>query len=200
MSFREIGSAMARFSYTATMKSDHDPKNLNLAALAQTGGQVHAETRLARFDRLLEETQGLGGEAVVRYTATGSLRTDPAGVDEVWMHLELALDMPLTCQRCLGPVDEAIAFEREFRFVATEELAAIEDEESEEDVLVLSKNFDLQALVEDEILMSLPSTPKHEVCPVQIKLQVADPDFVEPDAEKVNPFAVLEQLKKGGAS
>lgn len=181
------------------MKSDHDPKNLNLTALAQSGAQLHAETRLARFERLLEETQGLGGETLVRYTATGSLKADAAGVEEVWMHLALALELPLTCQRCLGPVDMAIAFEREFRFVATEELAAIEDEESEEDVLVLSRNFDLQALVEDEILMSLPSTPKHEICPVSVKLQVADPDFVEPEGEKTNPFAVLGQLKKGGA-
>ena len=182
------------------MKFDQDPKNLNLTALAQSSGQLHAETRLARFERLMEETQGLGGETMVRYTATGSLRQDPAGVDEVWMHLEIALDIPLICQRCLGPVDIPIALEREFRFVATEELAAVEDEESEEDVLVLSRNFDLQALVEDEILMSLPSTPKHEVCPVPVKLQVADPDFVEPEAQRVNPFAVLGQLKKGEGS
>jgi uncharacterized protein len=51
-------------------------------------------------------------------------------------------------------------------------------------------------LIEDELLMTLPVVPKHDVCPVPIKLQVADADFVDEPTEKPNPFAVLEQLKK----
>ena len=104
--------------------------------------------------------------------------------------------LPLTCQRCLGPVEMPVSIERSFRFVATEELAAAQDEESEEDVLVLSRDFHLLDLIEDELLMSLPVVPKHEVCPVAVKLQVADADFVDEPVEKANPFALLEQLKK----
>jgi uncharacterized protein len=89
-----------------------------------------------------------------------------------------------------------VAFDRQFRFVANEELAAIEDEESEEDVLVLSKSFNLLELIEDELLMSMPPAPKHDVCPKVVKLQAADPNFVDDPVEKANPFAVLQQLKK----
>ena len=75
-------------------------------------------------------------------------------------------------------------------------MAAVEDEASEEDVLVTARDFNLLELVEDELLMALPVVPKHAVCPDPVKLQVADPDFVDTVQEKPNPFAVLEQLKR----
>ena len=178
------------------MKSDYDPRNVNVLAFAKAGDSLHADERLLRFERLMEETQGLGAEAPLRYQATGLLRADAAGSDEAWVHLQADVVLPLTCQRCLGPVEVAVDFDREFRFVATEELAAIEDEESEEDVLVLSRNFNLAELVEDELLMALPVAPKHDVCPKPVKLQVADADFADEPEEKPNPFAVLQQLKK----
>jgi uncharacterized protein len=86
--------------------------------------------------------------------------------------------------------------ERAFRFVASEEQAELEDEESEEDVLVLSRDFNLLELIEDELLMALPVVPKHEVCPAPVKLQAQDADFDEAAPEqKPNPFAILQQLK-----
>jgi uncharacterized protein len=99
----------------------------------------------------------------------------------------------------MGPVDVELDFAREFRFVASEELATVEDEESEDDVLVLSKACDLLELIEDELLMSMPTTPKHEACPQPVKLQAVDSNFVEEAAEKPNPFAMLQQLKDNGA-
>ena len=178
------------------MKSDYDPRNVNVLAFAKAGDSLHVEERLLKFERLLEETQGLSAEAPLRFQATGVQRPDCAGTDEVWVLLQADVVLPLTCQRCLGPVEVAVAFDRKFRFVATEELAAIEDEESEEDVLVISRNFNLADLVEDELLMTLPVAPKHEVCPTPVKLQVADVDFVDKPDEKPSPFAVLQQLKK----
>jgi uncharacterized protein len=55
----------------------------------------------------------------------------------------------------------------------------------------------LLVLIEDELLMEMPTSPKHEVCPQPAKFSVADPDFVEEIVVKPNPFAVLGQLKKG---
>ncbi len=186
-----------RFSYTARMKHEYAARHLPIAAFAQAGADLVGEERLAHFVRLLDETCGLGAETLVSYAVHGSMRVDAAGVDEPWLHLEAEAVLPLTCQRCLGPVDVPVSFARDFRFVATEALAEVEDEESEEDVLVLSKSFDLLELVEDELLMAMPAVPKHDTCPQAIKLQAVDPDFVDAPAEKPNPFAVLEQLKKG---
>jgi len=44
------------------------------------------------------------------------------------------------------------------------------------------------------VLMDLPLVPRHDICPVAVKLAVADADF-EVAAEKPNPFAQLAQLK-----
>lgn len=178
------------------MKNDFAPKRLNVEAFAKAADSVTGEKSLAHFTRLMEEAQGMGGESPVAYSVRGEVRREGEAGEELWLHLAAQVALPLTCQRCLGPVDIPLAFDRSFRFVATEELAAIEDEESEEDVLVLSRDFDVLELIEDELLMALPAVPKHDVCPVPVKLQVADPDFVEEPAEKPNPFAVLEQLKK----
>lgn len=178
------------------MKQIYDAQHLNIEAFAKASGTLSGTEALARFERLLDEAQGAGAQNLVSFTATGVMRPDGAVGEQVWLALTAEVALPQTCQRCLGPVDVPVSFEREFRFVASEAVAAVEDEESEEDVLVVSRDFDLLELVEDELLMALPVVPKHEVCPGNVKLQVADSDFVEESQEKPNPFAVLEQLKK----
>ncbi len=178
------------------MKHDYDAQHLNIEVFAKSSGSIAASESLARFDRLLEEAQGGGAQNPVRFTATGMTRPNGATSEQIWLVLSAEVALPQTCQRCLGPVDVPVHFEREFRFVASEEVAEVEDEESEEDVLVFSRDFNLLELVEDELLMALPVVPKHDVCPGAVKLQAADPDFVEDEQEKPNPFAVLEQLKK----
>ena len=161
------------------MKSEYAPEHLNVAAFARASGVISGEEMLSRFERLRDETQGPGDATAVVFSAFGEIRHDGAGAEEIWMHLQARTVLALTCQRCLGPVDVPVEFSRDFRFVLTEELAEIEDEESEEDVLVLQRNFNVLELIEDELLMAMPPAPKHEKC-----------------QEVVNPFAVLEQLKK----
>lgn len=182
------------------MKHEFSARSVNVAALALAQHSHSGEERLAGFERLMQESHGLGAETLLSYQVQGSMRQDAAGQDEPWIHLSAHTTLALTCQRCLGPVDVPVAFERDFRFVASEELAAVEDEESEEDVLVLSKSFNLLELVEDEILMAMPAVAKHAVCPKPVKLQAVDAGFDEEPAPKPNPFAVLQQLKDKGAS
>jgi uncharacterized protein len=178
------------------MKHDYDALHLNIAGFAMERGTLTGTDSLVRMERLATEAQGSIESTVVRYCAHGSMRTDGVSGEQAWLVLTAEVALPMICQRCLGPVDVTVQFEREFRFVATEEIAETQDEESEEDVLVLSRDFNLLDLIEDELLMALPVVPKHTVCPGAIKLQVADPSFTEDVAEKPNPFAVLGQLKK----
>ena len=70
-----------------------------------------------------------------------------------------------------------VSVDRAFRFVSDEALAAIQDEQSEEDVLAASRSFDLIALIEDELLMELPLAPRHETCPEPLPMAAADEDF-----------------------
>ncbi len=181
------------------MKHEFDAQHLHIAAFAKSQGTHAGEERLSRFERLMEQSQGLGGETLLTYAVQGDMRPDAAGSEEPWIHLTAQATLTLVCQRCLGPVDEPVSVERDFRFVASEALAEVEDEESEEDVLVLSKSFDLLELIEDELLMATPLVSKHEICPQPVKLQAMDLEFVELPEEKVNPFAMLQQLKKKDA-
>jgi uncharacterized protein len=199
MSFLLAKGCMARFSYTARMKHVFDAQHLHIAAFAKGEGTHAGEERLSRFERLMAQSQGLGGETLVSYSVQGSMQPDASGAEEPWLHLQAEATLTLVCQRCLGPVDDTVHFERDFRFVASEALAEVEDEESDEDVLVISKSFDLLELIEDELLMATPLVSKHAVCPKPVKLQVADAEFADLPQEKPNPFAMLQQLKKKDA-
>ena len=182
------------------MKTGFVASRLDVKAFAQAAGQLAAQDTLQKYERLLQETQGLGADFPLSWAATGELRAVPGEADQVWLHLKVDATLPLTCQRCLGPVDVSVAVDRAFRFVADEETAAAQDDDFEEDLLVLSHDLDLRVLIEDEVLMELPHLPRHEVCPVDVKLAVADEAFEAETKAKPNPFAVLARLKGDKAS
>lgn len=96
----------------------------------------------------------------------------------------------------MGPVDVPVELQQRYRFVATEAVAEAQDDESDEDLLVISREFDLADLIEDELLMAIPIVPKHEICPVKVPMQTADEAFDEVAGERPNPFAGLKGLVK----
>jgi uncharacterized protein len=173
------------------------PPKIDVKHAGQASQQLAGQDVLAHFERLMEETQGLGGQNPVGWAVRGALQTDAQGQPQPWLFLNVSTSLPLNCQRCLGPVDVPVQIERAFRFVETEAQAEQEDDESPEDVLVASREFDLAALIEDEVLMDLPVVPRHDTCPLPVKLTAVDPDFEEPSA-KPSPFAVLAGLKGAG--
>ena len=181
------------------MKHDKEPvtaiHHLDLKAFALSGSDIAGHDLLSKYERLMQETRGLGGDSVVNWAAHGEMRPGASGQDQVWLSLTGSASVPLVCQRCMGPVEVALSVDRQFRFVADEKTAEAEDDESEEDVLVLARDFDLQALVEDELLMELPLIPRHETCPTAVKLEALDADFDAATPEKPNPFAVLAKLQ-----
>lgn len=180
--------------------SAYNHRHLDIAAFASAAAVLERSDPLAGYERLLEETEGRGADRLLRWRAQGAQQVDASGQAQNWLHMRAEGMLSLTCQRCLEPVDVALEVSRSFRFVPTEVQAEAEDEMAEEDVLAISRDFDLQALVEDELLMELPLVPAHEVCPGQVKLSVADADFEEAQPAKPNPFAVLSGLKKNGPS
>jgi len=177
------------------MTKEFAARRLDVKAFAEEAGQISGTGTLAEYPRLMAETQERGAGLAVQWAARGELRNAQHPNPEVWLHLNGSTVLPLTCQRCLAPVDSPVEIDRTFRFVADEETAAAQDDEAEEDLLVLSRSFDLLELVEDEILMELPVAPRHDVCPEPVKMAVADPEFDDQQAAKDNPFALLKQLK-----
>lgn len=178
------------------MSKEFHPRRLDVLAFAQEGARLSGALPQSAFERLQAECEGRGADRPVTWSAQGELRNPRHVQPEAWLHLAVQATVSLTCQHCLAPVDTPVDIERSFRFVADEDTAEREDEESDEDLLVISRQFDLQELVEDEVLMDLPLVPQHEVCPESLPRVAEDPGF-EAESTRPNPFAALAGLKGG---
>lgn len=179
------------------MEKDFAPDSLDIQAFARSETTLEGQEPLARYSRLVEDISGEPDGRTVNWRAVGEWREQPAGEAQAWLHLSGETSLPMTCQRCLTPVDVRVAFETDFRFVADEQTAEAEDDESEEDLLVSRRDFPLDELIEDELLLSMPPVSLHEVCPVELPTSVEDPDFAAAEEERGHPFAILAGLNKG---
>ena len=186
------------------MKSSPDPERLDVKALARAGETLSGRTPVSRRERLQAERAPTEAsleqvEPHIDWSIRGEWRERLGAAPQCWLHVKAQLTLPLVCQRCLGPVGVLLDVDRSFRFVADEATAEREDESAEEDVLVLSPQFDVLELIDDELLMALPLVPRHEPeCPGPVQLMVQDPAFDDGGAQgRPHPFAVLARLKQG---
>jgi uncharacterized protein len=189
------------------MNRDFSPERLDVAAFAEAAVPLSANEALPTFGRLLAEAMtpvenpepaaSPSGQlgVMVHWEAQGEERVGASGTATPWLHVQAEVILPMVCQRCLASVDVPLQVNRWFRFVADEATAEIEDEEADEDVLVASREFDLRGLIEDELLMAIPVTPRHDVCPEPISLSVKDEGFDLAEEARPNPFAVLGALR-----
>ena len=180
------------------MTKEYSPDRLDVKAFVQANAKLAGHDSLLKYERLAQEAQGLHPDLYVDWQARGELRhvasDGTEAVDQQWLHLNVQCAVPLLCQRCLTPVDVPMEVERSFRFVADEATAEALDDESEEDLLAISREFDLRELIEDELLMALPVVPVHGECPVPVTMAFSDEDFEAVSEEKPNPFAALAEL------
>lgn len=170
------------------------PTKFDIEEAARTSLRIAGVDTLLNYPRLRQETQAPAVDQPLHWCAQFDWRPDQTGQPCAWLRLEVSTALAQICQRCLGPVDVPVSVDRVFRFVDSEAVAEAQDDASDEDLLVTSREFDLAALIEDEVLLDLPLVPRHDTCPVPLKLSAVDADF-EAAADKPHPFAVLAQLK-----
>lgn len=97
-------------------------------------------------------------------------------------------DVPLACQRCLQPFAAPVAQQTALLLARDEaELARLDAEETE--VVLANTTLDPLRLVEDELLLSLPLSPRHD------EDQCAAARRAPPHGAKGSPFAGLAALK-----
>lgn len=118
-----------------------------------------------------------------------------------WLDGTLAATLPMTCQRCLEPVAVAVATQVHLALLTDEQQAARLDEEA--DFVILSEEqivhgvddaqtIDLIELLEDEFLLSVPISPRHDACENRHQPVVNDePELIR----RENPFEALANLK-----
>jgi uncharacterized protein len=179
------------------------PHKLDVEAFAKDGASLQGEWPAQSLTRLADAAAPeapAGGWPAIRWTLDGENRTEPRSSEpQIWLHLQAQAQVSLTCQRCLQPVQESLSLSRWFRFVRDEETAAMLDADSEDDVLVLTRNLNTQELIEDELLLSLPLVPRHETCPQPLAITTDElPDDGAEEEPRPNPFATLAALKERG--
>lgn len=166
-----------------------DPKlqhTVDVFELARTGGDIAGDLPIRDADRLAPMLAH--AEGVLRYRAW--FDTDDRGRPSA--RFRWSATLAARCDRCGAPVELDVGADARFYFVRTEEelnALPIEPDEAEEP-LVGSRSFDLDALVEDEAILSLPLAPRHSRCGDD-----ADP---ADSADQGRPaFAALARLRSG---
>ncbi len=183
-----------------------DPQRFDVQLFCQQAAELEGELDLCELPRL--DTACVSHHdamplPIFRWKAAGQLRKktyEPTGKPTaMWMRLQVTGEVLVLCQRCLQPVKTEIQVNRDFEFVADEDIAAEMDELVEHDVLALNRAFNLVNLIEDEALLALPLVPMHEQCPAPLPYvaEAIQPAEVDDDSvEPANPFAQLAKLKK----
>ncbi|MFM2343945.1 MAG: hypothetical protein RLZZ210_554 [Pseudomonadota bacterium] len=124
----------------------------------------------------------------VKLKLDGELQ-DKSGKKIRLLHVKINGEINLVCQRCNTGLQHKIDIMNTVDVFPTKEMldsTPIEDESY--DTIVGSSSFDIQELLEEEILLSLPAFPMHDECP--------NHEYIAKEDKPKSPFAILEQLKK----
>lgn len=154
---------------------------INSLAFARDANSLEGELPIAGLTRLLDKLVDSTGSLSYRVVGRLSPRNRP--------QLLLQLDgvLSVCCQRCLDGIDYPVELRSVLEFVDDEEdLTQEEIEDDSKDFLPAQSELDVVALIEDEIILDLPSAPRHESC--------ALPETGQ-GTGKISPFSVLKGLK-----
>lgn len=181
---------------------DRLPEHIEPLRLARTGRVFKGSLPLSRMARLRDTVDTVTGDVEVELSFAINDRNVPC------VRGHIRTEVSLQCQRCMQAMAWPIDNQFELLIVESEVEAERMGEDSE--VLLLDEQLiSLSDLVEDEILLSLPIVPKHEVgteCANNVSAGEAVEEIAEqakPSAgdaateekAKENPFAILAELK-----
>jgi uncharacterized protein len=181
------------------MSSAPFPERIDAVKMFARMGSITADLPLARLQRFSEQ---LSGDALTRAIAVDL----QFGRDEEGRRLLSAkLDgrVPVACQRCLQGMELELHSELSLLvFDTEEELEKLPTgrEGSREGVVMTEDGLDVVALIEDELLLSLPMIPMHDDPSCNRVLnQLTDGGGAASNESRPNPFAVLASLKTAKA-
>ncbi|HLU20735.1 MAG TPA: YceD family protein [Pusillimonas sp.] len=184
---------MGRDKMGRETKADASRETLDLfaftaaAGAGREGGQLTGTRDLLRFSRLID---GLPPQSTtqINWSLYGECTSGGRRYIEVRAQGQIVLE----CQRCLQPFVVPLQVVNRLEIVRS---PAELDDDDEIERIVGSPRFDVLEFIEDELILSLPPVPKHEVCP---SAPGGSDSAEQPDAEagRPSPFAVLEKLKK----
>lgn len=168
-------------------------KTLDVRKAAARGVTVSGSLKppqLPRFRQLLAEDDG---------TIAAELAFSRDEENRYVVQARVSAEVSVTCQRCLRPMPLALQSENTLAIVWTDEQAKHLPRYLEPLIVEGDDGCSLWDLVEDELMLALPSFSYHETkdCNEVLTDLSAQPAIEEEGAERSNPFDVLAQLKPG---
>ncbi len=154
---------------------------------------------ISAMPRVAEEAAAIDSGDGFEWQVQTYFNDSPAADSRHTLHLELRGRIHLICQRCLQDCECEINESRDFVMLGSEAQAdAYPIEDAAVEPLVASPHFDLIALIEDEILLSLPLIPKHAegICEPHLTSFNQAENALEELEEPQNPFNILKNMKK----
>jgi uncharacterized protein len=179
------------------MSANTFPAQIEPFKWAEQGFSWSGSLPIARFPRIASETV----PSAVALSVHVDCRLFMDQRRFVQLQAQLSATVPLMCQRCLTPVDMPIDTTVDLVLLSDAKYAERLDEDA--DFVILSEEqvvhggadsdlIDLLALLEDELLLSLPLAPRHDHCDYTVPVV----EIEEEPAERENPFSVLANLKQ----
>lgn len=151
---------------------------------ARNGGTHHGKIALSGLERLQDYLTDNSGE--VQYAVTGALNRNAKPM----LRIVVRGLINLRCQRCLGKYAHALDLQANLLLARDENELARLDEDESVDCILATANMDVLALIEDEIILSLPLSPRHG----ENECSIDKPDS-DDTAEEKPLFAALAALK-----
>ena len=150
---------------------------------ARRGNRLSGSVEFKLMPRLLGELVDAKGEVTVEIQGSE--------VDgDCFLDVSIDAAPRVACQRCLKP--QMLDLELDARFLLVLPGQPMPDDGLEDDSfdpIVVERNLDMLALVEDELLLALPLSPRHDICD--------NPQPRERD-DSASPFAALANLRGAG--
>jgi uncharacterized protein len=145
---------------------------------------------VAGFSRLADSLADTSGTLNYRVEGAPDRRQRPQ------LKLQVRGIVQLQCQRCLEGMAHDVAIDNALRLVEPAELDREYEEHGsdpdEPDCIAHSATLDLAALIEDEVILALPSYPRHAEGRCRAETAATKDDA---SREKVMAFSALSALK-----
>lgn len=170
------------------MHKDNLPLRIDPFRFAENAHSLRGSLQLKDMPRLCESLSSHEGNVDVDILF---------GIDEQDIKFAkgmLSTRLMLQCQRCLEPFEYVINGNFMSGIVHTDE-EADQLPERYDPLIVKDNALLISDMIEEELLVSLPIVPMHELGSCNVTLPFAAGEDVTPDTEKESPFKVIEKLR-----
>ena len=153
----------------------------------RSGKSLQGNDPLLNLERLRDYLTNSAGE--LAYLVTGLLDER----DRPLLKMSVNGIIDLSCQRCLEKIEYTLDVKTALLLARNEDELSRYDEDMFVDAIYASNELDILALIEDEVILSLPVSPRHEDT---AGCHPSTGTGIHEAAVKEHPFTVLASLKQ----